>query len=381
MDPARTPLDGNSPSVWSPLHLKSLAAGPSCEAPPINDSDVVPLDASLGIWDSWPVQDPDGSPAPLIGGGALWMALGSPRFADPFERHNHARIHLFLHKAGRWQHLGPAMPEGFSPGSREWSGSAVLDRGRMLVTLYFTAAGRRGEAAPTFEQRLFSAEATLVDRSPVPALSNWRNLREIAPLDSRWYMGTKASTAESGAIKAYRDPAYFLDPEPGREYIFFAASLAQSQSEFNGAVGAAVRHAGGAREWQLLPPIVSADGLNNELERPHVIRHEGRYYLFWSTQQHVFNPAGPVGPTGLYGMVSDHLAGDWYPLNETGLVFANPRSAPSQAYAWQVLPDLSVIGFVDQWRVAAPKPKGARFGGTLAPVLQLRLDFDRARLV
>src|SRR5690606_13744006 len=117
-----------------------------------------------------------------------------------------------------------------------------------------------------------------------------------------------------GTIKAFRDPAYFRDPNSGARFLFFAGSLARSTSAFNGVIGAAVSGVAEAG-WRLLPPILSADGLNNELERPHVVYHDGRYYLFWSTQGQVFDPAGPVGPTGLYGMVSDRLDGGWVPLN------------------------------------------------------------------
>ena len=101
--------------------------------------------------------------------------------------------------------------------------------------------------------------------------------------------------------------------------------------------------------WRLMPPVLSADGLNNELERPHVVKHGQLHYLFWSTQRHVFNPEGLVGPTGLYGMVSERLGGGWRALNGSGLVFSNPAEAPAQAYSWLVLPDHSVASFVDHW--------------------------------
>ncbi|MGX7835970.1 glycoside hydrolase family 68 protein, partial [Campylobacter fetus subsp. venerealis] len=80
--------------------------------------------------------------------------------------------------------------------------------------------------------------------------------------------------------------AFFRDPADNQDYILFAASIARSRSAWNGAVGIARRVVD--QEWQILPPLVEADGLNNELERPHVIMRDGRYYLFWSTQTKVF---------------------------------------------------------------------------------------------
>ena len=125
--------------------------------------------------------------------------------------------------------------------------------------------------------------------------------------------------------------------------------------------------------------------MNNELERPHVVHHGGRYYCFWSTQAKVFAEGVPAGPTGLYGMVADSLTGPWQPLNGTGLVFANPASAPYQAYSWLVLDDLSVLSFVDRPglfggpNVASPAERG--FGGTPAAPVHIRLDGDRTELL
>ena len=349
-------------------------------APRIGAADFVRISDALDIWDAWPVQDDDGTPAVIGDGDTLWMALGAPRFDDPDERHGHARIHLLRLRDGRWQDLGPAMPDGFAPGSREWSGSAVLGADRATLTLYFTAAGRRGEAQTTFEQRLFSARARLVIDADTPALRDWRDLAEIVERDPRHYMASDAGTGAIGTIKAFRDPAYFRDPGDGRRALFFAGSRAEATGEFNGVIGRIDADRDGEPHWQSQPPIVDATDVNNELERPHVVAHDGRYYLFWSTQRHVFAPACAHAPTGLYGMVADSLDGDWTPLNGSGLVFANPAEAPRQAYSWLVLPDLSVISFVDDWGRGADDAGARRFGATFAPVLHLTLAGDRATL-
>ena len=362
---------------WTADHLHALAATRHDRAPLIGDADVQRIAPDLDIWDAWPVQDADGAPSVLADGKTLWMALGSPRFADPDERHGHARIHLILRDTNGWHPLGPAMPDGFSPGSREWSGSALLAADRRTLTLFFTATGRRGEGTLTFEQRLFRADATLDDAY---RLTDWRNLREFVVRDPAHYMASDAGSGAVGTIKAFRDPAYFHDPRDGRHHVFFATSLAGSTSAFNGAVGWATARDDSLAQWDIRPPLISADTLNNELERPHVIFHQGLYYLFWSTQRHVFNPDGPTGPTGLYGMVSDRIDGGWRPLNGTGLVFANPDAAPKQAYSWLVLPDLQVTSFIDAWGSDGSDANARRFGATFAPMLRLRLQVDEAGL-
>lgn len=355
------------PARWTGDHIIDIDDVTIARTPRI--ASVAPVEQSIGIWDAWPVQDESGFPIDIGGGRQIWMALGAARFDDPDERHGHARIYLLLLEKGSWHYLGPAMPDGFSPGSREWSGSAVAGPDGRTVTCYFTATGHRGELAMSFEQRIFSATATLDTSGSVPKLEAWRNLREILACDPAHYMSTAEGPCEVGKIKAFRDPAFFRDPLDGEEYLFFAGSLARSASSYNGVVGLARRHATVSTGWIMLPPILSADGLNNELERPHVVAHGGLYYLFWSTQRHVFDPSGPSGPTGLYAMVSKSLFGEWCPVNGSGLVFANPADAPAQAYSWFVLPDLSVTSFVDDWR-----SNGTRsFGGTFAPFVHLKL--------
>jgi levansucrase len=367
----------NAPVSWTAEHVRGIRLDDSSIAPLITERDFVRLDDAIDIWDAWPVQDEDGHPAPIADGTTLWMALAAPHCSDPDARHQHARIHLLERRGSRWRHLGPLMPDRFSPGSREWSGSAVLARDEASLALYFTATGQRGEAAPTFGQRLFLARATLANDAGGRAFVGWHEPAEIVQRDPAHYMATDGEGGAPGTIKAFRDPAFFRDPGNGQRYLFFAASLAHSVSAFNGVVGWAVEQSPG--NWAILPPLVSADGLNNELERPHVVFHHGAYYLFWSTQRHVFDPAGPTGPTGLYGMVSDRLERGWRPLNGTGLVFANPPQAPAQAYSWLVLPDLSVTSFVDDWGPAGDgRPR--RFGASFAPELQLELDGATARL-
>ena len=362
MDPPSRSWPGVS-GVWSTSTAASIASQP-WSATPVIVPVAGPLShGDLWFWDLWPIQDRGGNVAVVVG-GELWMALAAPVTADPVDRHAAARLWL-LHRIGDiWHDLGPVLPGGQSPGSREWSGSAFLDGDRLV--LHFTAAGRSGEATPTFEQRLFSAEARLeATDSPVP--TGWTFPMKSVASDGVVYDLARETAGTVGTIKAFRDPTWFCDPADGAEYLLFTASLAASRSAFNGAVGIA-RFEDGV--WRLLPPLITADGVNNELERPHVVVFDAKYYLFWSTQASVFAP-GIVAPTGLYGMVAPHLHGPWVPINGTGLVIGNPPAAPDQAYSWLVLGDLRVTSFIDR----CPS-----FVGRPAPELRLQLTGDRAAL-
>lgn len=367
-------------SRWTREMVGLIGAAPLVTAPLIQGADLVPILPGFDLWDYWPVQERDGRTA-VIGGGRLNMLLAAPVVGDPEARHAIARIRLMHERDGKWRDLGNLLPDGFSPGSREWSGSAVVDEGHDRVTLYFTAAGFRDEPSPGFDQRLFETSATLTIVDGTPSLDGWSAPLESVASDGRLYASDMTGGGGIGTIKAFRDPFFFHDPADGAEYLLFAASLADSASPWNGAVGVA-RRSGGT--WQLAEPLISADGVNNELERPHILIHEGLYYCFWSTQRKVFSTNGPSGPNGLYGMVADSFDGPWRPLNGSGLVFANPAEQPIQAYSWQVLGELDVISFVDRPGLIGeptdPLLARAHFGGTPAPLLRLVLNGDRAFL-
>ena len=371
--------DGRVTSSWLGRHVGRIERDGSNTVPLITAGDVRSMIDGCDVWDMWPLALPDGSPAP-VSGGTLWMFLAAPRHDDPGLRHDHARIWLFLRRDARWIDCGPLLPEGFSPGSREWSGSAVLDPETGEATLFFTAAGRR-EGGPRFEQRLFQTRGRLDVDSERPRLVGWSAPTESVAADDEIYRRTATAEAAPGLIKGFRDPGYFRDPADGASYLLFTASRAGSRHSYDGVIGVArATGADGLGGWRLEPPLIDADGLCNEMERPHIILRDGLYYLFWSSQASVFSPGGPAGLTGLYGAVSESFRGEWRPLNGSGLVLANPPMAPAQAYCWWVTPDLSVISFVDQWRTGEA-PDATAFGGTAAPLLRLTLDGDRSSLV
>ncbi|WP_010545332.1 glycoside hydrolase family 68 protein [Sphingomonas elodea] len=381
LDPATLP---GATTRWTGegLSRTAIAAGQRIPAFPL-----VPARRIRGIdlWDMWPIEQADGTPA-APGGVPLWLALTAPCADDPEARHAVARIRLVSERKGAWHVHGPAMPDGLSAGSREWSGSALFDPTTSIVTLFYTAAGRRGETGTSFEQRLFQVRFRLVLDGDTPRAEAPYDHRESIVADDHWYMVVNQREGAAGTIKALGDPGLFRDPASGRQYLLFTGSKPGSASAWNGVIGVAEAVDDTLSAWRLRPPLVSADGRNNELERPHLRHVGGLYYLFWSTQAKVFAPDGPIGPTGLYGMVGPSPLGPFTPLNGTGLVAANPLQAPFQAYSWWVMQDLRVTSFADLPEVATMDSvaevaaRRRHFGGYPAPWFRLELDGAHSRI-
>ncbi len=371
-------------SEWTANQVARIMAQTLPSIPVITAKDIAPILAGFDLWDLWPVQTIDGQTA-YFDGYVVWMILSAPALPNPDDRHNIARIRMMTEKAGVWKDCGNLFPDGHCPGSREWAGSALYNPDNKQITSFHTAAGRRG-TAPTFEQRIFQTSAKLTVMDGIATAENWTTPQECFQSDGLNYVRVDQIEGRPGFIKGFRDPAHFRDPADDADYLLFTGSLGQSTNEWNGVIGIARSQTGNHDNWQLLPPLVSADGLCNEQERPHIIFCNGSYYLFWSSQNKVFAPGGPSGPTGLYGMVADKILGPYRPLNETGLVAANPADEPYQTYSWWVTDDLEVAGFVDLWGLKGriiedhPELRRSQFGGTPAPRFRLELDGDIAQI-
>ncbi len=360
-------------SRWAPTGY-----GNPPRIPLIAKDDVVRLFDNLDLWDCWPLGHEDGRTA-VHSGRTWWFFLSAQVFADPVERHGHARIRLLSLGDDGWRDHGNAFPDGFTPGSREWAGCCVLMDDGKTVQHFFTAAGRQGESTLTCEQRIFVSTGSLTSDGP----RGWDAPREIFAADGVRYVLDRQDQGVPGLIKGFRDPAWLRDPATGKAHLLFTGSAAWSDHAFNGNIGIATFEAG---EWVLGDPLIEAVGINNELERPHVIVRDGLYYLFWSTQTHTFAPDAVAGPNGLYGAVADDVMGPWRPLNDGGLVAANPEAEPKQSYSWWVTGEGEVWSFVDYWgmegRTLADHPELLRsnFGGTPAPRFELAFDGDRVML-
>ena len=376
----------NITTRWTAEHVAVLADAAIPQMRIIEAVDAKPAIPGLMLWDMWPVQLHDGATV-MVDGWEVWVIMSAARDLHPDVRHDVARLRLAMLRDSEWHDCGYLLSEALNPGAREWAGSTVYDPVTGALTLFYTATGRRGETSRSFEQRLFQTTGRLLIANGKVSTTGWSEPFENIISDDQHYVVAREAEGRAGYIKAFRDPYHFRDPADGKDYLVFTASLRASTSEFNGVVGIAVADSENFAEWTLLPPLLSADGLNNEMERPVLRVHNGHYYVFWSTQRRTFAPDGPSGPNGLYGMVADTLFGPYRPLNGSGLVAANPLEEPLQTYSWWVTQDLEVAGFIDHWGLKGrslethPDLVISQFGGTPAPRFRIALDGDKAHII
>ena len=358
------------------------------------------------LWDTWLLRTRDGRPA-TPGGVRVIFALTAPEDLLPGKRHDVAEIRCLYSPDGRaWHDAGPVFDPDGPLGSRQWAGSALFepdpdDPTRGEVTLYYTAAGEADETDLSYTQRLAAGTdgRLTVDDGTATLTGPWRHETLLRPDGVRY----ETEAQSRGMIYTFRDPWFFEDPATGETHLLFEANVpvpedsdrcggdSEAQS-FNGCVGLATSPDGDPTTFEAESPLLHAVCVNQELERPHVVVCDGRYYLFVSSHRHTFAP-GFDGFDALYGFVADDLRGEYRPLDDTGLVVTNPANAPYQTYSWLAYPhaeELLVASFFNYYDLGGlslddvaglpPAEQFARFGGTLAPTVRVAVDGDETRV-
>lgn len=390
-------------------------------------------DANVWVWDSWVLRNRDTSLA-QVNGYYVIFSLVAPRSLAPEERHNNARIGYWYSRDGRnWKFAGRVFPEEDGLGSRQWSGGALYDKGNLY--LFYTAVGRKREPQVRFEQRIAVAKAKIVANAAGLGFTNWVPHQIIVEPEGVHYQteiqsnstpeglvepepgpSSDAADGSHNIIYSFRDPWFFEDPEDGKSYLLFAASTPGTAQEktcgtdeignvpnrdkikpgvadYSGSVGLAVApDPDNLFVWKRLSSIFNAKCVNQQLELPRFVFKNGKYYLFIASHKFTFpKDLRNTGLDALYGFVSDSLDGKYRPLNESGLVLGNPEDNPIQTFAWVVLPNEVVLSFMNYTHLGKVPPERLiqqsiafqrdRFGGTLAPTIQIEISGVKTRVV
>jgi levansucrase len=390
--------DANVTTPWTRAQALKIRTDATTTKPMIDPNFPV-MTNEVWVWDTWPLMRLNGH-AVKVGGWHVIFSLVAPRTIPFSERHWVARIGYFYSRDARsWTYGGLVFPQGESLGSREWAGTSVLI-GRRTVRMFYTAAGRDRptQVDPSDAlQRLATASGRIVADEDGVSFRGMRDHAIIAEPDGTYYQTPEQA---AGPDYAFRDPYVFRNPDDEQVYMAFEGNTGgpvgshpcgarenghvppghQTMAEagiHTGNVGLARATDGALRSFELLPPLISADCVNRQTERPHFVFRDGRSYLFTISHVSTFAP-GLRGPDGVYGFVGESIRSDYEPMNGSGLVLGNPDAAPFQQYSEFVMPNLLVESFIDQ----VPLPGGGiRSGGTLARTLQLDLDAQRSYLI
>lgn len=386
-------FDPSAPVTANWTRAQALqVASDSTNSTPLIPPEFPIMTDEVWVWDTWPLTNLDMEPV-AVGDWNVIFSLVAPRDIFFGDRHWQAKIGYFYSQdAKTWTYGGELFPEDSSFGSREWAGSTVVDDDGQIHAFY-TASGRDdGGIDPTDAlQRLAHSVGEIHADDDGVWFTGFEDHTIIAEADGRLYQTLEQSQA-GPIIYAFRDPFVFRDPVDQQVYALFEGNnggvagthrcesrevgrvpaghiVPRDARYYTGNIGIMSLENEDFTDWQLLPPILSAECVNQQTERPHLVVRDGQYYLWTISHTFTFAP-GLTGPDGLYGFVGPGLRSNYKPLNGSALVLGNPEDAPLQNYSHYVMPNLLVESFID----TIPTADGPVYGGTLAPTLQLEIE-------
>lgn len=383
---------------WTAEQVRLISRNSGNTIPRVDFDEGVDLMPGYHQWDYWPILNLDGSIA-NINGHRVMIVLTAPDTVLSGKRHDIVRHRYAISKDGiTWKDAGMVFTEEAIIGSRQWAGSAYVDKG--TVYFYYTAAGEKGElssgrlnsGAPgedtgiSYEQRVVLATAQVANQTETVVFENFSAHKVVLQADGVIYQPATGMDA-TGTVFAFRDPFVYRDPATNKIYMTFTAREAGDITTYNGAIGLAEAVGNDMRQWKLLPPLVVTN-INSELERPHFVILDNKYYLFFSTHIEKFSPEVMDrinSPEGMYGFACEDFLGPYEPLNGSALVAGNPTEDPYATFSWHVLQDKTVLSNTNYYNIAPGLEVGdfgalgedwdkLHFGGTLAPRLVLLVN-------
>lgn len=364
------------------------------------------MNNAVMIWDSGALRSIHGQTMTFKGWFVLWSLAvdkidltNANIYNEWHSRNDRAYIGYWYSKDGvTWTWGGRLLQESADLRPWEWSGGLVMrDGAENTVDMFYTSvSGVTNESIPSVSTGAIHADDNGV------WFTGFDKTVELFRAD-----GVNYANADQDAYYDFRDPHPFINPEDGKVYCLFEGNVAGMRGEFTigddemgpippgfevgtgagygaAAIGIA-RLEGDYRKgefgkWTMLPPLVTALGVNDQTERPHIVFKDGLTYLF-TISHHSTYSGGLQGPDGVYGFVSKSgVSGPYTPLNASGLVLGNPSAAPYETYSHFVDPAGYVQSFIDTVPAEGADPENPanyRIGGTLAPTVRIVLEGDR----
>ncbi|MCO7175809.1 glycoside hydrolase family 68 protein [Sporolactobacillus kofuensis] len=323
-------------------------------------------DIDLDVWDSWPLQNADGTVANYKGYTIVFALAGDPKVS------NDTFIYLFYQKKGEtsidsWKNAGKVFKADdhlnandpiLKNQAEEWSGSATLTSDGN-VRLFYTDRHPMDESNKLYgKQTLTTAQINLsqpdADTLKVDGIED---LKSIFDGDGKYYQTVDQFVAgdKSADNHTLRDPHYVEDN--GHKYLVFEAntgtevgyqgddqlnnrayyggnlnffqkerkallnSSKKNLASFaNGALGIIELNDDYTLK-KVMKPLLTSNTVTDEIERANVFKKNGKWYLFTDSRGAKMTVDG-IGDKDVYmlGFVSNALTGTYHPLNGSGLV-------------------------------------------------------------
>jgi levansucrase len=326
-----------------------------------------PID--MDVWDTWPLQNADGTVANYKGYHIVFGLAGDP------ERGSDTFIYLFYQKVGdtsidSWKNAGRVfkdsdknVPEDLilNNQSEEWSGSATMTSDGEVRLFYTNRHSWSPDAGFYGKQTLTTAQINVsqpdMDTLKIDGVKDFKSIYDGN--DGKIYQSVDTTGFSKGDYNdnhTLRDPHYV--EENGRKYLVFEANTGSEtgyqgeKSLFNRAYyGGAGNAFFQAEKKKLLgspdksyaeiangalgiielnddytfkkemKPLLASNTITDEIERANVFELNGKWYLFTSSRGSKMYIDG-IDDEDIYmlGYVSNSLTGPYKPLNGTGLV-------------------------------------------------------------
>lgn len=320
----------------------------------------------MDVWDTWPLQNADGTVANYNGYHIVFGLAGDPkRGSDTF-------IYLFYQKAGEtsidsWKNAGRVFKDTDKLGpndpilnnqAEEWSGSATLTSDGEVRLFYTNRHPWIAESGFFGKQTLTTAQINVSEPDAnTLKVDGVEDFKSIFDGDGKFYQTVQQAFGggDYSDNHTLRDPHYV--EENGRKYLVFEANTGsdtgyQGEESFfnkafyggsnvffeaekkkllqspdkqfmsiaNGALGIVELNDDYTLKT-VMKPLIASNTVTDEIERANVFELNGKWYLFTSSRgAKMFIDGIDKEDIYMLGYVSDSLTGPYKPLNGTGLV-------------------------------------------------------------
>ncbi|KOF57630.1 levansucrase [Clostridium sp. DMHC 10] len=365
-DMLKIPAQENSPQFKVPQFnastLKNIASAKGYD----KNGNLIDLD----VWDSWPLQNADGTAANYHGYHVVFALAGDPKNPDD------TSIYLFYQKIGEtsidsWKNAGRVFKDSdkFAANdsylkyqTQEWSGSATLTSDGKVRLFYtdFSGAAKDG-GTDASNQVLTTAQVNLsipdASTLKIDGVSDHKSVFDGG--NGTIYQNVQQFIDEgkwtSGDNHTLRDPHYVEDN--GHKYLVFEANTGTEdgyqgdnslfnkvfyggsegffQTEKDKLLVGTKKHDASLSNGALgiielnndytlkkeMKPLIASNTVTDEIERANVFKMNGKWYLFTDSRGSKMTIDG-ISARDIYmlGFTSDSLTGPYKPLNKTGLV-------------------------------------------------------------